>query len=81
MVNIKDLIFTEPSTLFSEAVRICFKEIEPGQGFEYIVGKIKGGKLKIVFELDDIGSYTAEVFDGVDAFGITLVVENKKRSR
>ena len=44
------------------------------EGFEYTVGKVKGGELKVVFEPDS-GSYDSSSIDGVDGFGYALAFE------
>ena len=63
---------------FKEVVREGFNQAREGEGFEYIVGEVKKGKLKIVFEPD----YTHDliVIDGVNGFGYTLVYEDKKEN-
>lgn len=52
----------------------AFSDIGDDEGFEYIVGKIFGGELKIVFEPDS-GCFDSICTDGVDGFGLCSVVE------
>lgn len=47
------------------------------QGFEYTVGKVCGGKLKVVFEPDQKIYNSAEI-DGVDGFGFIMAFEDPK---
>lgn len=59
---------------FEEVVKHGFENCEEGEGFEYIVGKVRGGELKVVFEPDS-PDFTSSVIDGVDGFGFILVGE------
>lgn len=52
----------------------AFSQTSEGEGFEYIVGKVFGGELKVVFEPDS-GCFDSNCFDGVDGFGFCSVVE------
>ncbi len=65
----------ETGKTFEDVVRDGLKQIDTGEGFEYTVGKIYGGYLKVVFE--PRGDHGSVVIDGVDGFGYTLAFEDK----
>jgi hypothetical protein len=67
-------LFFPANASFEMVVKDGFENCEAGEGFEYIVGKIRGGELKVVFEPDS-PDFTSSVIDGVDGFGFTLVAE------
>ena len=67
-------LFFPKNGSFEEVVKHGFESIEPGEGFEYIVGRVRGGELKVVFEPDS-PDFSSAVIDGVDGFGFTLVGE------
>jgi len=58
----------------SKVVTDGFSQIQDGEGFEYIIGEIKGGKLKVVFEPDS-DNFQSLTIDGVNGFGYTLAFE------
>lgn len=47
------------------------------EGFEYVVGNVKGGQLKVVFKPDK-PVYDVVGIDGVYGFGYTLAFEDNK---
>lgn len=59
---------------FAGVVESAFAIVEPGDGFEYLVGRVKGGKLKVVFEPDS-DDCTVNYIDGVDGVGLCLAYE------
>ncbi|MFD3318071.1 hypothetical protein ACE414_10560 [Alteromonas macleodii] len=65
---------------FQQVVEDGFDQISEGEGFEYTVGKVRGGELKVVFEPEyKAGSYIESVcIDGVDGFGYCLAFESDK---
>ena len=67
------LKFVSNSASFEDVVNDGFDQTSDGFGFEYIVGKIKGGDLKVVFEPE--GTHESIVIDGVDGFGYILAFE------
>lgn len=73
-----DIGFAADKT-FIDVVGDGFEQIEDGEGFEYIVGHIKGGKLKIVFEptSDD---HNCAVIDGVEGLGYTLAFNEAQQA-
>ena len=73
-MNIDGLYFANKAS-FKEVVKDGLENIEDGEGFEYIVGKIKEGTFKVVFEPEC--SHSAVVIDGVDGFGYTLIGSSK----
>ena len=66
--------FFPSNASFEGVVKHGFESIEDGEGFEYIVGKVCGGQIKVVFEPDS-PDFSSAVIDGVDGFGYTLVGE------
>lgn len=44
-------------------------------GFEYIVGKVRGGTVKVTYEPDDESLIEISCIDGVDGFGYCLLTE------
>lgn len=70
----KEIIYVGNKTL-EDVVDDGFSQIEEGEGFEYIIGHVRGGKLKVVFEPDIQGGYESIVIDGVEGFGYTLAFE------
>jgi len=69
----KDISFAAGKTLL-DVVEDGFSQIEEGEGFDYTIGKIRRGSLKVVFEPDS-PDFESVVIDGVDGFGYTLVFE------
>ncbi|BDM66264.1 hypothetical protein NFHSH190041_37160 (plasmid) [Shewanella sp. NFH-SH190041] len=69
------LAYSKNKTL-KDVVEDGFKNAQENdcEGFEYIIGKIRGGELKVVFEPDASVS-EAICTDGVDGFGYCLVFE------
>ena len=63
---------------FLEVVKDGFKSMDEAgcDGFEYVVGKVKGGTVKIVFEPDDTNVVDLLEVDGVDGFGYCLLFED-----
>lgn len=76
MIMKKPNLYYAPNVTLQKVLEDAFCQIEEGEGFEYIVGEINGGKLKIVFEPK--GFHEQVVIDGVNGFGYTLVAELKK---
>ena len=70
----KNLKFSTGKT-FEDVVRDGLNQIDTGEGFEYTVGKIYSGELKVVFEPK--GSHGSVVIDGVDGFGYCLAFEDQ----
>lgn len=68
-----ELFFPE-NVSFEMVIRDGFDNCDEGEGFEYIVGKVRGGEIKVVFEPDS-PDFSSSVIDGVDGFGYTLVGE------
>ena len=66
--------FFPTNASFAEVVKHGFDSIKDGDGFEYIVGEVCGGEIKVVFEPDS-PDFSSEVIDGVDGFGFTLIGE------
>jgi hypothetical protein len=66
-----------PGIEFINIVKDGFKSMTESDcdGFEYIVGKVKGGSVKIVFEPDDSDVTDSVVIDGVDGYGYCLLFE------
>lgn len=54
----------------------AFSDLDHDEGFEYTVGKIFGGELKIVFEPDS-SCFDSVCIDGVEGFGLCSVIEVK----
>lgn len=69
----KEIKYSENTTLESVVID-GFNQIEDGEGFEYIVGHVRGGKLKVVFEPDS-KDFCLAVIDGVEGMGYTLAYE------
>lgn len=65
-----------PNATFEMAVADGFSHCAPGEGFDYIVGHMAGGEMKVVFAPNSPDFYS-NVIDGVEGFGYTLVVEDK----
>ena len=61
--------------LFEDVVRDGLSQIDTGEGFEYIVAEIYGGKLKVVFEPEK--THACVMIDGVNGFGYILATETK----
>jgi hypothetical protein len=60
---------------FKKVLEDGLEQIDPKEeGFEYIVGEIQGGKVKVVFEPDS-SAYDSIEIDGVNGFGYSLVCE------
>ena len=73
MIGLKQV----PKPEFIEVVKDGFKSMEEADcdGFEYVVGKVKGGSVKIVFEPDSSEVTETLTIDGVDGFGYCLLFE------
>jgi len=69
----REIKYANNATL-ADVVNDGFGSIDPGEGFEYTVGRIRGGKLKVIFEPDTSCFETVEI-DGVEGFGYALVYE------
>ena len=69
-----NLFFAEKIT-FKDVIKHGFESIEEGEGFEYIVGKIGEGQIKVVWEPKEQGCFQSAEIDGVDGFGYTLLTE------
>jgi hypothetical protein len=76
-MNNKKLYY--PSNVdFKKVLEDGLEQINPKvDGFEYIVGEVQGGKVKVVFEPDSV-CYDSIEIDGVDGFGYSLVCEVSK---
>lgn len=58
-----------------EVLEDALETIDPSEdGFEYVIGKILGGELKLVFE-PNLPAFDSQYTDGVDGFGLCSVVE------
>lgn len=57
-----------------QVVEDAFSDLKDDEGFEYTIGKIFGGELKLVFEPDS-ACFDSICTDGVDGFGLCSVVE------
>ncbi len=76
MVELKQANNVDLLTILKDGFNTMEKE--GADCFEYIIGEVKGGKLKIVFEPDDMPVCSdTVVIDGVDGFGYTLVYEDE----
>ena len=65
-----------PNANFKTVLEHGLEIINPKcEGFEYIVGEIKGGKVKLVFEPDS-SAFDFHEIDGVNGFGYSLVCES-----
>ena len=53
----------------------AFSDVDDGEGFEYIIGKVFDGEVKIVFEPNS-GCFDSVCIDGVDGLGLCSVVED-----
>lgn len=73
-VLVMPYLFYSKEVNLEKIVNDGFKQIEEGEGFDYIVGHIRGGKLKVVFEPDS-NDFQSAVIDGVEGFGFTMVRE------
>jgi len=73
MGEMKDISYAADKTLI-DVVEDGFSQIEEGEGFEYTIGKVRGGSLKVVFEPES-PDFESVVIDCVDGFGYTLAFE------
>ena len=66
-----------PKPEFVDVVKDGFRSMEEAEcdGFEYVVGKVRGGSVKIVFEQDNSDVTELITIDGVDGFGYCLLFE------
>ena len=72
----KKLAYTNDNINFKTVLEDGLREMRKSdaEGFEYTVGEIMGGKVKVTFEPDSTAFDTIDI-DGVNGFGYTLVVE------
>lgn len=70
-----NLIYASNVTL-ADVVEDGFDQVEDGEGFDYTVGRIKGGTLKVVFEPDEECFESVQI-NSVKGFGYTLVTEEE----
>ena len=71
-MTIDDISFTTKTIM--DVVEDGFDQIDDGEGFEYIVGHIKRGKLKVVFE-PNTNDHECSRIDGVEGFGYILAFD------
>ncbi len=66
-----------PNATFEMVVADGFSHCEPGEGFDYIVGRVAGGELKVVFDPYS-PDFSSNIINGVDGFGYILAFEDKE---
>lgn len=77
MTDLNKLYYPKNAGL-KEIVEDAFKDIDPKEdGFDYTIGEIFGGKLKLVYEPNE-GCFDSVCTDGVNGFGLLGVVEIEK---
>lgn len=64
---------------FEMVVEDGFSHCEPGEGFDYVVGLVAGGELKVVFEPDS-PDFCSNFINGVEGEGYTLAFEDKEEA-
>lgn len=69
-----NLVYIENAGI-KEVLEDALRDVNPKEeGFEYIIGKILGGELKLVFEPSE-SCFDSVFTDGVDGFGLCSVIE------
>lgn len=77
MRNLKKLRYIQNAGL-KEVLEDAFSDTNEDEGFEYVIGKIFNGELKLVFEPNS-DAFDSNFVDGVDGFGLCSVIEESSK--